>query len=122
MWVASLKCKIHRARVTDANLEYEGSITIGRELMDSAGLRPFEKVHIYNVTNGERFETYAIEGSKGTICLNGAAAWKARPNDVIIIVSYCWLSEEEAGTYQPRLVFVDGDNGIKSVHTGGAAH
>jgi len=115
MLLQFLKAKIHRATVTDANLYYEGSITLGTELLEASGIQPFEKVHIYNITNGERFATYAIEGKEGTVCLNGAAAWKARKNDKIIIAAYCLLDSEEAKTFQPQLVFVGSKNEIKSV-------
>ena len=115
MLVSYLKAKIHRATVTDANLDYEGSITIGRELIESAGLHPFEQVDIYNVTNGERFHTYVIPGAAGVICLNGAAAWKAKPKDLVIIASYCWLDEEEARAHKPRLVYLGEGNHIKWV-------
>lgn len=115
MLVSYLKGKIHRATVTDANLEYEGSITIGREMMESAGFSPFEQVDIYNVTNGERFHTYVIPGAMGVICLNGAAAWKVKPKDLVIIASYCWLDEEQARAHKPRLVYVGEDNRIKWV-------
>src|SRR5262249_55921364 len=117
MLVSYLKAKIHRATVTEANLDYEGSITIDAGLLDASGIRPFEKVHVYNVTNGERFPTYAIEGGKGTICLNGAAAWKAKPGDLVIIASYCLMTPEEARSHQPKLVFVGPDNAIRSVGT-----
>jgi len=110
-----LKAKIHRATVTDANLHYQGSITIGTELLEASGIRPFEQVHIYNITNGERFETYAIEGPPGTICINGAAAWKARVNDKVIIVAYCQLDETEVPKHKPKLVFVGDSNEIASV-------
>ena len=115
MLLTYLKAKIHRARVTDANLEYEGSITIGRNLLDASGFQPFERVEIYNVTNGERFATYVIEGPVGTICINGAAAWKARKDDIIIIASYCQLDKEEALRHQPTLVYVDSGNEITSI-------
>lgn len=115
MTVTYLKAKIHRATVTDANLEYEGSISIGRELVEAAGLQPFEQVDVYNLTNGERFHTYVIPGAPGMICLNGAAAWKAKPKDLVIIASYCQLNEEEARAHKPRLVFVGENNQIKWV-------
>ena len=110
-----LKAKIHRATVTDANLHYQGSITLGRELLEASGIRPFEQVSIYNITNGERFETYAIEGEPGTICINGAAAWKARVNDKVIIAAYCMLEESEVPKHEPKLVFVNDANEIQSV-------
>ena len=118
MIVNFLKAKIHRATVTDANLDYQGSITIGKEMLEAAGIRPFEQVDVYNVTNGERFTTYAIEGPKGTICINGAAAWKARVDDKVIIACYCQLDEREVPGFKPNLVFVGKDNAIESVaHT-----
>lgn len=115
MRLSFLKAKIHRATVTDANLHYQGSITLGRELLEASGIRPFEQVHIYNITNGERFETYALEGPTGTVCINGAAAWKARVNDRVIIAAYCSLEESEVATHHPKLVFVNEENAIQSV-------
>lgn len=110
-----LKAKIHRARVTDANLNYEGSLTIDRQLMEAVGLLPFEKVEVYNINNGERFCTYAIEGAagSGTIALNGAAARKGEIGDLIIIVSFALYEPQELATYQPRIVVVDQDNRIR---------
>ncbi len=105
-----LKSKIHRATVTDANLDYEGSITIDRELMRAADILPHEQVHVVNVTNGERLVTYAIEGGEGEICLNGAAAHKARPGDIVIIISYANLAESEVAGYQPTVVKVGAGN------------
>ena len=113
-----LKSKIHGATVTDSNLEYDGSISIPKDLLDSARIRPFEKVHVYNVTNGERFETYAIEGQKGSIVINGAAAWKAKKDDKIIVATYCDLNEEEAWTHRPRLVFVGPGNDVVRMSDG----
>ncbi len=112
-----LKAKIHRARVTEDNLEYEGSITIDEALMEAANIIPFEQVHIYNVTNGNRFETYAIKGQRdsGVICINGAAAHKARKDDVIIIASYGLFDEDEYPLHQPKLVYVDETNRIIQV-------
>jgi len=107
-----LKSKIHRARVTDANINYEGSITIDRRLMEAADILPYEQVDVVNVNNGARFTTYAIEGEKDEICLNGAAARLAVRGDVVIILSYQSISEEEARTAAPRLVYVDGSNAI----------
>lgn len=109
-----LKCKIHRATVTDANLNYEGSITIDSALMEAAGLFPFEKVGVLDVSNGARFETYVIEGApnSGTICLNGAAARLVQPGDIIIIVAYASMSEESARTWKPKIVRVDLQNKI----------
>jgi aspartate 1-decarboxylase len=110
-----LKSKIHRATITEANLHYEGSISIGPDLLDTAGIQPFEKVSIYNVNNGERFETYAILGKKGEICLNGAAAWKGKVGDIIIIACYCFITPEEASQFLPKLVYVDDKNEVKNV-------
>ncbi|MBU0484177.1 MAG: aspartate 1-decarboxylase [Proteobacteria bacterium] len=109
-----LKSKLHRATVTDSNLNYEGSLTIDRDLMDEVGLLPFEKVKIYNVNNGERFDTYVIEGpaDSGTIALNGAAARKGMIGDLIIIVSYAIYSPEEMDAYQPRIAVLDHQNKV----------
>jgi aspartate 1-decarboxylase len=107
-----LKAKIHRAKVTDARLDYEGSLSIDRALMHLADMAPYEQVNVYNVNNGERFETYAIpapEGS-GEICLNGAAARKGQPGDLVIIATYALLDEAEVARHQPRVVLVDGEN------------
>ncbi len=115
-----LKSKIHRATVTDANIGYEGSVAIDENLMEAAGLLPFEKVEIYNITNGNRFETYAITGERGsgTLCINGAAAHLASTGDVVIIASYSVLSNEEAVAHRPILVYVDEKNGVKNVRSG----
>ncbi len=107
-----LKSKIHRATVTDANLDYEGSITIDELLMKAADIIPFEQVKIYNISNGNRFETYAIKGERGsgTICLNGAAARKAHRGDLLIIATYVSMEEEELKGFSPKLVLVDEEN------------
>ena len=107
-----LKCKIHRATVTDANLNYEGSITIDKALMDAAGILPFEKVGVLDINNGARFDTYVIEGEaeSGTICLNGAAARMVQKGDLVIIVSYVSLTPEEAKTWNPTIVKVNSQN------------
>lgn len=107
-----LQSKIHRATVTDANLNYEGSITVDGTLMEKANLLPFEQVQIYNISNGERFETYVIPESRnsGTICINGAAARKVAKGDLIIIANYVLMEAEEAKNYTPRLVYVDDQN------------
>ncbi len=112
-----LRCKIHRASVTEANVDYEGSITIDRDLLDAAGLSPYEKVEIYNVTRGTRFETYAIEGPAGAggICVNGAAAHLVEVGDLIIIACYCALETNEIEGHRPTLVFVDRENRIRTV-------
>jgi aspartate 1-decarboxylase len=109
-----LKSKIHRARVTQCNIDYEGSITIDKDLMEAADIIQFEKVEVLNINNSARFHTYAIEGEKGSgeICLNGAAARLVAKGDIVIILSYHSLAENEAFTYSPRLVFVDAQNRI----------
>jgi aspartate 1-decarboxylase len=109
-----LKSKIHRAHVTDANIDYEGSITIDRRLMDEADILPYEQVHVLNINNGTRFNTYAIEGQEdsGEICLNGAAARLAVKGDLVIILSYCHVSDEEARSFTPKVVHVDAKNAI----------
>lgn len=109
------KSKIHRARITQAELYYEGSLTVDAELMEAADLLPYEKVSIVNVNNGERFETYLISGERGSrvICLNGAAARKGAVGDEIIIISYTTMPDEEARTHKPTVVLVDKDNNIK---------
>ena len=108
------KSKIHRAIVTDADLHYEGSITIDKELMDAAKILPYEKVDIYNITNGSRFSTYTIEGRPGSgeICLNGAAARLVQPGDMVIIVSYGLYDEEELKELKPIVIQVDEKNRI----------
>ena|SRR3989338_260114 len=107
-----LKSKIHRASVTDANINYEGSITIDRKLMAAADILPYEQVQVLNVNNGARFETYAIEGEKGEICLNGAAARLAVKGDIVIILTYCHVEDDEARNFIPKLVYVDNKNAI----------
>ena len=109
-----LKSKIHRARVTSVNLDYEGSITIDKELMEAADILPYEMVHILDINNGERFQTYAIEGEpgSGTIAINGAAARLVSKDDLVIILSYSSLSDEEARPLKPKIVHVDSKNAI----------
>ncbi|HAD02884.1 MAG: aspartate 1-decarboxylase [Parabacteroides sp.] len=109
MFIEVVKSKIHRVTVTEANLNYIGSITIDEDLMDAANLIENEKVQIVNNNNGERFETYIIKGERGTgvICLNGAAARKVQPGDVVIIMSYALMDFEEAKTFRPAVVFPD---------------
>ena len=109
-----LKSKLHRATVTDANLRYEGSLTIDKSLMEEVGFRPYEKIKVYNVNNGERFDTYVIEGpaGSGVIALNGAAARKGLAGDLIIIVSYALYSEEELVGYSPKIALLDHNNKI----------
>lgn len=109
-----LKSKIHRATVTEADLEYEGSITIDRNLMDAADFFHYEQVHIFNITNGHRFVTYVIEGNRGSndICVNGAAAHLAKKGDCLIIASFASYNENECKVHAPKLVYVDADNNI----------
>jgi len=110
-----LRAKIHRATVTQADVDYEGSVTIDRDLLDATDLLPNEAVRIWDVTNGNRLETYAVEGERGSgvICVNGAAAHLIRPGDLVIIAAYTWLDEAEARAHQPKVVFVDERNRIK---------
>ncbi len=110
MQITMLKSKIHRGTVTDANLNYEGSISICPKLVDAARLRPFERVEIYNCNNGNRFATYVILGKEGDICLNGAAARLVHSGDLVIIASYAQMSEEEALNHEPSLIFVNEKN------------
>jgi aspartate 1-decarboxylase len=112
MIIEVLKSKIHRTRVTQAELNYVGSITIDEALMEAANIIPNEKVQVVNNNNGERFETYVIKGERnsGTVCLNGAAARLAQVGDIVIIMSYAWMEQEEARRHQPILVFPDNDN------------
>ena len=109
MFIEVVKSKIHRVTVTEANLNYIGSITIDEDLLDAANLIANEKVATVNNNNGERFETYIIKGERGSgvICLNGAAARKAQPGDIIIIMSYAMMDFEEAKTFKPAVVFPD---------------
>jgi aspartate 1-decarboxylase len=116
MRVTMLKSKIHRATVTGADLNYEGSISIDPKLCDAARLIPFERVEIYNCNNGERFATYVIHGGPGEICLNGAAARRVHRGDLVIIASYADFEAEEALAHKPQLVMVDQNNAIKKTH------
>jgi len=116
MLVEVLKSKIHRATITDADLNYIGSIEIDENLMDAANLIENEKVHIYNINNGERLETYVIKGNKGTgiISLNGAAARKVAVGDLVIIAAYASMELEEAKNFTPSIIFPDNNNSIKN--------
>jgi aspartate 1-decarboxylase len=105
-----MKSKIHRATVSDANLNYVGSITIDTALLELADIREHEQVHVVNINNGARFETYAINGGPGDMCLNGAAARLAQPGDLIIVISYADYDEAELAAYEPRVVHVDTQN------------
>ena len=114
MQLTMLKAKLHRACVTHAELEYEGSCAIDDELLHLAGIREYEQIQIYNVTNGERFTTYAIRAEKGSrvVSVNGAAAHKASPGDRIIICTYASVSEAEIINFKPRLVYLDEQNRV----------
>jgi aspartate 1-decarboxylase len=114
-----LNAKIHRATVTQSDLNYEGSLTIDRDLMDAVGIFSFERIKIYNINNGERFDTYAIEGPRGSgiIGLNGAAARKGMAGDLIIIVTYGIYSEEELQNYHPRIILLNERNQVKETLT-----
>ncbi|MDW0115534.1 aspartate 1-decarboxylase [Sporosarcina thermotolerans] len=119
MFRMMMNSKLHRATVTEANLNYVGSITIDSDLLDAAGMLPNEKVHIVNNNNGARFETYIIAGARGTgeICVNGAAARLVQPGDIVIIISYVYVSNEEAKTHQPTVLLMDEKNSIKEIIT-----
>lgn len=112
-----LKAKLHRAVVTESDLDYEGSIAIDRDFLDTAGILPFERVDVLNINSGARFTTYAIEAPRGSrkIGVNGAAARLAQKNDKVIIVSYCQIPAEEARNYKPTVVLFDDDNQIVKV-------
>ena len=109
-----LKTKLHRARVTHAELEYEGSCAIDSELLDAAGIHEYEQIHIYNINNGERFSTYAIraEAGSGIISINGAAARKASVNDLVIICAYVGIEQEALADFKPNLIYMNHDNSI----------
>ena len=117
MILTMLKSKIHRAVVTEAKLNYVGSITIDKTLMDNANILEYEKVQIVDIDNGERFETYAIAGEPGSgvMCINGAAARCVQPGDKIIIMTFCQLNEEEAINYKPTVVFVGESNNVVEI-------
>ena len=123
-----LRGKIHRATVTGADLHYEGSVTIDSDLMESAGLLPNEAVAVWNVNNGERFETYTVSGQAGSgvVCINGAAAHKVSVGDLVIIAAFGWMEDEQATDWKPRVVFVDDKNRQvdfeRKEETGGQAH
>ncbi|MFC5603280.1 aspartate 1-decarboxylase [Sporosarcina koreensis] len=117
MFRMMMNSKLHRATVTEANLNYVGSVTIDSDLLDAAGMLPNEKVHIVNNNNGARFETYIIAGERGSgvICVNGAAARLVQKGDIVIIISYVYVTEEEARTHQPTVLLMDEQNGIKDI-------
>lgn len=112
MTIEVLKSKIHRVKITQAELHYVGSITIDEDLMDEANILENEKVQVVNINNGERLETYVIKGDRGSgqICLNGPAARKAQPGDIVIIISYASMTPDEARSHSPMLVFPDSSN------------
>ncbi len=114
MQCAMLKAKLHRGCVTHSELDYEGSCAIDEDLLDAAGIREYEQIHIYNLANGERFVTYAIRAQRGTgtISVNGAAAHKANPGDRVIICAYCTLEQRELANYAPTLVYLNEHNTI----------
>lgn len=114
MYLTLLKSKLHRARVTHAELEYEGSCAIDGSLLDAATIQEYEQIHIYNLDNGERFITYAIraEGDSGIISVNGAAAHKARPGDRLIICAYAMLERSELSSFKPLLIYLDDQNRV----------
>src|SRR5262245_53778193 len=118
-----LKSKIHRARVTQADVDYEGSLTLDQRLLEAADVIPFEEVHVWNVTRGTRFRTYAMlgEAGSGVVCANGAAALLVAPGDLVIIASFTSVEDGELGGFKPKLVFVDQDNRIQSVKAAEAA-
>jgi aspartate 1-decarboxylase len=124
MFRTLLKSKIHRATVTDADLHYEGSVSIDSALMDAADIRPHEHVHIWDVTNGNRFETYALPAPRGsaTICINGAAAHLAKKGDIIIITSFAVLPEEKVNSHEPKVVLVDAHNQIAKTQSSVPSH
>ena len=119
MQLTLLKAKIHRASVTHAELHYEGSCAIDGRLLDISGIREYERIDIYNVNNGQRFSTYAIraEEGSGVISINGAAAHRAQPGDIIIICAYGGYSEAEAAAHKPQLVYVDRHNKLTHTNT-----
>ena len=114
-----LRAKLHRATITEADLDYEGSLTIDKDLLDAVGIIPFERVKVYNINNGERFDTYAIEGERGSgvIGLNGAAARKGMVGDLIIIVTFGFYSEEDLKSYHPMIALLNEKNAIKEMLT-----
>lgn len=119
MFRMMMNSKLHRATVTEANLNYVGSVTIDSDLLDAAGMLPNEKVHIVNNNNGARFETYIIAGERGSgvVCVNGAAARLVQQGDIVIIISYAYVSEDEARTHTPTVLLMDDNNRIKEVIT-----
>ena len=121
MLIEILKAKIHRATVTEADLNYMGSMTLDEDLIDAAGLKEYEKIQVLDITNGNRIETYIIRGKRGSgkVCINGAAAHLIHQGDLVIIISYCQITEEESKCHQPQIVYVDVDNRVLSKSTEG---
>jgi len=117
MFLTIFKSKVHRATVTEANLNYVGSITVDQDLLEAANILPNEKVQVVNINNGARLSTYVIRGEQGSgvVCLNGAAARLAQPGDIVIIISYTMMTPEEANSFEPTIVMVDSDNRITEV-------
>lgn len=117
MMLTMFRSKIHRATVTEANLNYAGSLTLDRDLMDAAGMLPYEQVHVLNINTGDRFITYLIEGKRGSgvVCLNGAAARLGQPGDLVIILTYAQMTPEEAQNFKPTRVLVDEKNRLVKV-------
>lgn len=120
MQLNMLKAKIHRATVSHAELDYEGSCAIDSNLLEASGIKEFEQIHVYNIANGERFVTYAIraEAGSGIISVNGAAAHRASPGDLVIIAAYAALDQDELARFRPNLIYVDGDNEITHTNHG----
>ena len=114
-----LKGKIHRATVTEADLDYRGSLTLDEDLMDAVGLKEFEKVQVLDITNGNRIETFIIQGERGSgkVCINGAAAHLIHVGDLVIIISFCQLSNEESLSHNPKIISLDKDNRVCPIYT-----
>mgnify|MGYP000905571256 CR=1 FL=1 len=117
MLISMLRAKIHRAEITDANLHYEGSLTLDEDFLDASGLLEYEKIHVVNVNNGARLETYIIKGKRGSkeVCLNGAAARLGHKGDKIIIIAYAQMTPDEAKSFQPRIVLLGEGNAIQKI-------
>lgn len=119
MYLTMLKSKIHRATITEANIDYVGSITIDKELLDQSDILPGEKVQVVDINNGQRFETYTIEGESGSgiICVNGAAARLVQPKDKVIIISYAMMDRKEAKTYKPKILQIGENNTVDKIES-----
>ena len=120
MDICLLKGKIHGAKITDGNVAYEGSVTVDGALMDAAGIVPYEKVHVWSLSSGERLETYAIPGpaGKGEVCMNGAAALRIKTGERVIIAAFAWIHDGESQCHHPSLVYVDERNNVLKRMTG----